>query len=154
MFGDHERTNMEGEMSEDTKKIKEILNKMRSELFDEIKETLKSESDTTTKGGVGDIYDLASDERDREMSLLISDRDREKIAEIDEALKRIEDGSYGICEECETDIPKQRLLIMPFARLCVNCKSELEKSGTHEKSFKEEREYRKLAFTTSEDEDS
>ncbi len=154
MFDDLENANMEGEMSEDTKKIEEILNKMRSELFDEIKETLKSESDTTTKDNVGDIYDLASDERDRELNLLISDRDREKIAEIDEALKRIEDGSYGICEECETDIPKKRLLIMPFARLCVNCKSELEKSGTQEKKFKEEREYRKLAFTTSEEEDS
>jgi RNA polymerase-binding transcription factor len=141
-------------MLEDTKIFEEILNKMRSELFEEIKVTLKSESDTTTKDKVGDIYDLASDERDRELSLLISDRDREKISEIDEALERIEDGSYGSCEECETDIPKQRLLIIPFARLCVNCKSEHEKQGSHEKKFKEEREYRKLAFTTPEDEDS
>ena len=154
MFDELERTNMEGKMSEDIKKIQEILNKMRRELFDEIRETLKSESDTTTKTDVGDIYDLASDERDREMNLLITDRDREKISEIDEALKKIEDGSYGICEECEADIPKQRLLIVPFARLCVNCKSKLEKLGTQEKKFKEEREYRKLAFTTSEDEDS
>lgn len=141
-------------MTEDLKEVEVILNKMMRELLAEIKEKLKSQSEDSIKGDVGDIYDLASDERDRELDILISDRDREKIAEIDEALEKIKDGTYGICEECGTRIPKQRLMIMPFARLCVNCKSQMEKSGTGERQFKEEREYRKLAFTTSEEEES
>jgi DnaK suppressor protein len=141
-------------MTEDLKEVEVILNKMMRELLTEIKEKLKSQSEDSIKGDVGDIYDLASDERDRELDILISDRDREKIAEIDEALEKIKDGTYGICEECGTRIPKQRLMIMPFARLCVNCKSQMEKSGTGERQFKEEREYRKLAFTTSEEEES
>jgi DnaK suppressor protein len=141
-------------MTEDLKEVEVILNKMMRELLAEIREKLKSQSDDFTKGDVGDIYDLASDERDRELDILISDRDREKIAEIDEALEKIKDGTYGICEECGTRIPKQRLMIMPFARFCVNCKSQIEKSGTSERKFKEEREYRKLAFTTSEEEES
>ena len=48
-----------------------------------------------------DTYDLASDARDEEINLILGDRDREKVQAIDEALGRIDDGSYGICESCE-----------------------------------------------------
>ncbi|MBN1574459.1 MAG: TraR/DksA family transcriptional regulator [Deltaproteobacteria bacterium] len=141
-------------MTESLKEIEEILKEMRHELLKEIKEKIKSESDIKTKGDVGDIYDLASDERDRELNIIISDRDMDKIEEIDEALERIKDGTYGICMECEAKIPKERLMIMPFAQLCVHCKSKIEKSGISEKGFKEEREYRKLAFTSTDEEES
>ncbi len=141
-------------MTGNTKEFEEILKEMRRELLEEIKEKIKSESDIKTKGDVGDIYDLASDERDRELNIIISDRDMEKIEEIDEALERIKDGTYGICGDCEAKIPNERLMIMPFAQLCVHCKSKMEKSGVGEKGFKEEREYRKLAFTSTEEEES
>jgi DnaK suppressor protein len=141
-------------MNEDTKEIHTLLLKMRDDLIKEIKQKARSESNNSTKSEVGDIYDLASSERDRELNLLISDRDREKLFEIEDAIKRIDEGTYGICEECEAVIPKERLLIMPFARLCVNCQSEFERAQTIEKEFKEEREYRKLAFTGSEEEET
>jgi DnaK suppressor protein len=140
-------------MDKDKKEIRELLLKMRDDLIKEIKDKAHSESDDTVKTEVGDIYDLASSERDRELNLLISDRDREKLLEIEDAIKRIDEGSYGVCEECETPIPNERLMIMPFARLCVNCQSDLEKAKTIEKEFKEEREYRKLAFTSSDEEE-
>jgi len=141
-------------MDERNKELRELLLKMRENLIKEIKQKAESESDDTVKTEVGDIYDLASNERDRELNLLISDRERDKLLQIEDAIKRIDDGSYGICEECESPIPKERLLIMPFARLCVNCQAEIEKSLTVEKEFKEEREYRKLAFTSSDEEEA
>ncbi|MBN1880874.1 MAG: TraR/DksA family transcriptional regulator [Deltaproteobacteria bacterium] len=134
--------------------IKELLVKMRRELIGEIKEKTRSESEADRKDDVGDIYDLATNERDRELNLLMSDREREKLNEINDALVKIDEGTYGICEECGTDIPKKRLIIMPFARLCVNCKSEMEKTESVERDFKQEREYRKLAFTATEDEEN
>lgn len=141
-------------MDEKYKELRELLLKMRESLIKEIKQKAESESDDTIKTEVGDIYDLASNERDRELNLLISDRDREKLLHIEDAIKRIDDGTYGICVECESPIPKERLLIMPFARLCVNCQAEMEKSKNVEKEFKEEREYRKLAFTSSDEEEA
>jgi DnaK suppressor protein len=134
--------------------IKELLLKMREELIREIKEKAKSESDDLSKMDIGDIYDMASSERDRELNLLISDRDRDKLLEIDDALERIEDNTYGICEECGGKIPKERLKIMPFALFCVQCKSVMEKEKNLARGFKEEREYRKLAFTSSEEEEN
>ena len=141
-------------MDERNKEIRELLLRMREDLIKEIKEKAQSETNDTTKTEVGDIYDLASNERDRELNLLISDRDRDKLLQIEDAVKRIDEGTYGICEECESPIPKERLLIMPFARLCVSCQAESEKSQTVEKEFKEEREYRKLAFTSSDEEEA
>jgi len=134
--------------------IKELLLKMRKELLEEIKVKTRSESEADRKDDVGDIYDLATNERDRELNLLMSDREREKINEIDDAIVRIDDETYGTCEECSTEIPKKRLIIMPFARLCVACKAELEKTEIVERDFKQEREYRKLAFTATEDEEN
>ncbi len=115
-------------MDEKNKEIRELLLKMRESLIKEIKQKADSESDDTIKTEVGDIYDLASNERDRELNLLISDRDRDKLLQIEDAIKRIDEGTYGICEECEAPIPKERLLIMPFARYDVNCQAEMEKS--------------------------
>jgi len=141
-------------MDDKNKELRELLSKMRENLIKEIKQKAKSESDDTIKTEVGDIYDLASNERDRELNLLISDREREKLLQIEDAIKRIDEGSYGICEECDSTIPKERLIIMPFARLCVSCQAEMEKNLTVEKEFKEEREYRKLAFTSSDEEEA
>jgi DnaK suppressor protein len=139
------------EMSEE---MRGILLKMRDDLIKEISSKAKTESVEVTNQAIGDIYDQATSERDRELNLLIGDRDREKLAEIDDALERITEGAYGICEECGLKIPKERLKIMPFAHLCVTCKSKHEKVKNLERSFREEREYRKLAFTSSEEEEN
>ena len=109
-------------------KIIEILQQMRDETLSEIKYDRKSGADSVLSGELlGDIYDQASSERDRELVLLLGDREREKLNAIDEALLRIKENEYGICEECEEEIPLGRLKVMPFAVHCVNCKSDLEK---------------------------
>ena len=74
-----------------------------------------------------DPYDAASEERDRELQFILTDRDRSKLTAIDEALVRIREGSYGICEECEDDIAQGRLELLPFTRLCVTCQAQRER---------------------------
>src|SRR5512136_1529926 len=131
-------------MVEKMNEMKGILLKMKEETLQEINKSLKSGTDITTGEPSGDIYDQASSERDRELGLLLGDREREKVHAIDEALLRIAEEEYGICEECEEEIPLGRLKAMPFARHCVKCKSDLEKLQAQTKRFEEERAYREI----------
>ncbi len=75
----------------------------------------------------GDVCDIASSDRERELRLRLNERGREKLRAIEEALERIEEGSFGICEQCGAKIPKARLKVMPFTTSCVACKSKQEK---------------------------
>ncbi len=131
--------------------IKDKLLEMRRQILDEIAETLKQEADPG-KSDIGDIFDLAGTERDRELGLLLSNRDRAKLKAIDVALERIEDGTYGICEECEKKIRLERLKVMPFARYCVNCQSKMEKEDSLRRISSDSNIYRKLASTEFDEE--
>ena len=135
------------------KEIRDILLQMKEDTLREITKSLKNGADTALIGEPsGDIYDQASSERDRELGLLLGDREREKVHAIDEALLRIEENEYGICEECEEEIPLGRLKAMPFARHCVKCKSDLEKLQAQTKRFEEERAYREIPLGSEEEE--
>ena len=88
----------------------------------------------------GDELDLASDQQDRELSLLLSGRAREKLMAINEALAKIEEGNYGVCQECGEKIGAGRLKVMPLATYCVECQTKIEKEidleGNSEEDFK------------------
>lgn len=133
--------------------IRLILEKLKEDTLREIRKSVKNgtEAVAAIEPG-GDIYDQASSERDRELGLLLGDREREKIHSIDEALLRIDEGEYGICEECEEDIPLGRLKAMPFTRHCVKCKSDLEKLQAQTKRVEEERAYREIPLGSEEEE--
>lgn len=73
-----------------------------------------------------DVADRASMEAERNFALLMRERDRHALAAIREALARIDEGEYGICEECEEDIAEARLKAQPMATLCVHCQSRRE----------------------------
>ena len=71
----------------------------------------------------------------------------EQLNAIDDALQRIEDGTYGVCEECGKKIHKERLKIMPFAKFCVACQSEMEKHAAKVKeSMEEEFTYKDISI--------
>ncbi|MFH2011377.1 MAG: TraR/DksA family transcriptional regulator [Pseudomonadota bacterium] len=132
---------------------KELLLKMKEDMVKEITENMKEESNKS-RVELGDITDLAGDERDRELSLLLCDRDRKKIVEIEKALQKIEEGTYGICEKCRKKINENRLKVMPFARLCVPCKSGLEREEPKVKKVSEGVVYRNTVYMDNdEDED-
>jgi DnaK suppressor protein len=82
---------------------------------------------------IGDEGDRADIERTHEVSILLSARDKEKLLAIEEALEKIQEGTYGVCEECGDEIGPGRLKAMPLARLCVPCQSRLEKEKAHQK---------------------
>src|SRR3974377_378817 len=92
------------------------LFEMKNKLIGEIEAELRAEREGNKDEGM-DTYDLASEERDREINFILSDRERIKIKQIDDALERLEDGSYGVCESCGLDIAEERLDAMPFTRL-------------------------------------
>ena len=124
--------------------IKKMLLQTRDELMGEIARNRKMETEELITE-IGDLYDSADNERDRQLSHILNDRDRKKLIEIDEALERIEDDNYGICEECGRRITSNRLKIMPFARLCILCKSDTEKQLGQYKKVEEEAPYKDLS---------
>jgi DnaK suppressor protein len=138
-------------MVEQKDEMKAILLKMKEDTLQEISKSLKSGTDMPIGEPSGDIYDQASSERDRELDLLLGDREREKLRNIDEALLKIDEGEYGICEECEEEIPVGRLKIVPFARYCVKCKSDIEKQQAQIKRFEEDRAYREIGLGEEEE---
>jgi len=131
--------------------MKGILLQMKEDTLREINKSMKSGTDAAGGEPSGDIYDQASSERDRELGLLLGDREREKVRHIEEALQKIDDGEYGICEECEEEIPIGRLKVVPFARYCVKCKADIEKQQAQIKRFDEDRAYRDIAMGEDEE---
>jgi len=74
-----------------------------------------------------DPNDRATQESDRSFELRIRDRERKLINKIREALERIEDGSFGVCEMCEEEIGEARLKARTVTTLCIDCKMEQER---------------------------
>lgn len=74
------------------------------------------------------MADAGTDTFDREFALGLVSNQQEFLYEIDEALKRMEEKTFGRCENCEKDIPLKRLKAVPFARFCIKCQGEAEKS--------------------------
>jgi DnaK suppressor protein len=135
------------------KSAAETLLETKKQLHKEMQVRVKGETEGVKDEG-RDTYDLASDERDREINFILNDREREKLHAIDEALERIKDKTYGICESCEGEIQLGRLKVLPFTRLCVRCQEENEKESKRQKTLEEERGYRKLVLTDFEEEGS
>ena len=135
------------------KKARETLLDMRAQLLRNVQSELQEGREQSKDEGM-DTYDLASDARDREINLILTDRDRDKVQAIDDALARVEDGSYGLCESCEGDIAEARLEALPFTRLCISCQAEREKEAKTMKRFEEDRTYRRLATNDVDEEGS
>jgi DnaK suppressor protein len=135
------------------KKARDTLQEMRAQLLRNVQAELHEGREQSKDEGM-DTYDLASDARDREINFILTDREREKLQAIDEALARVDEGSYGVCESCESDIAEGRLEALPFTRLCINCQAEREKEARMNKRFEEDRTYRRLNTGDTDEETS
>ena len=131
--------------------IKKLL-RVKEDLLAEVTEKVKNESNSA-KLEIGDIYDIASNERERELTLMLGDRDREKLAEIEEAFERIKSGNYGVCDECGEPIAEARLLALPFTKVCIDCKSKDEREKGTRKRYEEEAGLPILEKTDTEEEE-
>jgi DnaK suppressor protein len=116
---------------------RETLLNMRKKLLAEHSKAPSSEA-LVVGAETGDDMDLASDLRDREISMLLTQRGRKKLLAIDEALDKIKEGSYGICEECGEQIGAGRLKVMPLAKHCVECQGKIEEEIESEEDLKSE----------------
>ena len=133
-------------------KARENLLEQKTKVLGEIDSELKAERESNKDEGM-DTYDLASEERDREINFILSDRDRVKLKQIDDALERLDDGTYGVCESCGLEIAEERLSAMPFSRLCRDCQQDMEREAKSQRRFDDERNaYRKLGSTDADDE--
>lgn len=106
--------------------FKEILLKRLDELIDEAERTVAGMTDTEET--FPDPTDRATLESDRNFMLRIRDRERKLIVKIREALERIEEGNFGVCEVCGDDIGIERLKARPVTTLCIECKRKEEAS--------------------------
>ena len=114
--------------------FKKIVLKKKDEILDEIKHISDDTLKKSQKEASGDISgytyhmaDVATDTYDREFSLSIASNGREFIYELDDALKRIENNTFGVCEGCKLVISKIRLKAVPGARFCIKCQEKKEK---------------------------
>ena len=114
--------------------FKKLITKIREKVLDDIKHISEDTLKKSQKDAAGDISgytyhmaDVATDTYDREFSLGLASNERQSLYELEDAIKKIEEGTFGICEECKSPISKTRLKVVPFARLCVKCQERKEK---------------------------
>ena len=104
--------------------FRELLNERLKTLLEEAEKTVSGM--TNDKDTFPDPTDRANLETDRNFLLRIRDRERKLILKIKEALARIDDGTFGICEECGEEISEERLKARPVTTLCIQCKTKAE----------------------------
>jgi len=107
-------------------KMKKRLLAEKQRLLNTAAESRKKEFSIATDD-LADEADLTSVERSQGIVFTLREKEQKTLAEIDEALQRMDEGTYGLCEECEDDIGAKRLEIYPTARLCITHQEEEEK---------------------------
>ena len=117
----------------DLKKYEKLLLAKRKEMLEGIK-TLRKDSASTIKDSTGELSsytyhmaDLGTDAQEREKKFHLASKSGRLVYHIDEALRRIKDGTFGKCVECGNDIKAARLTAVPHARMCIDCKEKEEK---------------------------
>lgn len=117
-----------------TRGQKDKLLQLRDAMVDSMagvaQDTLRSRAEGSEASAFGmHQADAGSDAYDRDFALSLLSQEQDALYEIDQALKRIELGTYGICEMSGKHIPRARLEAIPFARFTVECQSQLEKQN-------------------------
>ena len=106
-------------------RMRDYLTGTKTRLIREVAAQLRTERDAS-RDDCMDSGDLASEESERELSTMLSECERLKIGQIDDALRRIASGKYGLCAMCGLEVAEDRLNAMPFALLCCDCQEEQE----------------------------
>jgi len=120
--------------SKDLQVFRKALLKLKEDIGDQMQHLYDNTLKKSQKDAAGDISgyslhmaDVATDTYDREFSLGLATNDRELLYEIEDALKRVEDKTFGFCEQCHKPIAKSRLKVIPYTRTCLKCKESSER---------------------------
>ena len=113
------------------KKLKQRLEKERESLVSEISRLEKDCLYKTQREASGDLSgysfhmaDVGTDNFTRDLNLELATVEQRILYEVEKALERLEEGSFGVCQQCKEKINRQRLDAIPYARMCMNCEEE------------------------------
>ncbi len=115
--------------SERKDRLKKMLNKLKEQILQEAKEEIKKFQSTEKRQvveAVLDDADLSAIDISEDISLKQLSTHRDILKKIEEALRKLDEGTYGLCEMCGEEIPEERLKILPFAIYCRDCQERIE----------------------------
>jgi RNA polymerase-binding protein DksA len=118
------KTNMEQTFVE---KMNKSLSELKSEIISNLLVSNEDFKEIVEGMDPKDLADIASDDIDRKMIEAIGSQDLKRLRLIDSALTRIQQGKYGLCIKCGKHIPQNRLEAIPYALMCIECKTEEER---------------------------
>ncbi|HVN27480.1 MAG TPA: TraR/DksA C4-type zinc finger protein [Candidatus Binataceae bacterium] len=107
--------------------LRDILARLRDETYQKIAAFRRDQSEEIINSP-GDEMDVARSSSDVETHASLIERSEDRLRLIDQAIARVDNGSYGVCAECGEDIPVERLKALPFALLCVDCQEKRGRS--------------------------
>ena len=117
---------------EQRKHFRQLLITERAKLAEEIR-AIARDASVSPRDASGDLSaytvhmaDMAADTYDRELSMNIASSEQAMLYQIDEALKRLDDDTFGLCQQCGKPITMSRLKALPYASLCINCQRTRE----------------------------
>jgi RNA polymerase-binding protein DksA len=118
----------------DYSQFKKLLEEVRKKIAGDLEHLEGDSLNQSQRDASGDlsgyslhIADMATDNFDREFNLGLASNEQGRLNLIDDALRKIEEDKYGICEICAKPIAQKRLLAVPWTRFCIKCQSEEEK---------------------------
>lgn len=106
--------------------LRKRLESQRDEIVNMYKQDLRAGQESADDG-TEDIVDRANNHYNRELMFSLSDTERNTLLQIENALRRMDDGTYGRCANCGRDVALPRLEALPWARFCVDCQELAEK---------------------------
>lgn len=112
------------------KRVHDLINQMKDN------ETINMNVEMSSELSYYDNHDgdLGSEMNDMERGMALKEHEISILKKIDDAMKSVEEGSYGVCKMCNTKIPEERLEFLPYAQFCVSCQNELNSRGEKDKS--------------------
>lgn len=113
--------------------IKRLLLEEKAALLENIRE--KTGNQNKLQNDIGDAIDSSVEEQDRELDLLLKDRDQARLKGIENALQRMATDDFGYCDECGENISKKRLMAVPLTSMCINCQSIEERNRLAQNAF-------------------
>jgi len=115
-------------------RFKKLLEASRKKIVGDLAHLEGDSLNTSQRDASGDLSgyslhmaDQATDNFDREFNLGLVSSEQQILNQIDEALRKIEEGGFGVCDTCSKPISQKRLLAVPYTSLCIKCQSEEEK---------------------------
>ena len=110
-------------------RLNKTLTARRNELRKRLGAELGALGSQQLKAATGDAADAAFDHTGEELSSQLAELEARELNQIERALLRLKQGTYGLCEACSVKIPVARLNVLPYSTLCIKCQREMETEG-------------------------